>query len=609
MSHPSKPRLSAQQQTVVDFVQGPLLVIAGPGSGKTRVLTERVRALLTNVEGHFRILVLTFTNKAAEEMKERLLDLGDERQRAFVGTLHGFCLDVLAERGSLVGVDGAPNIFEQTKDRREVLRKAIHDDPVLQEELDQAPDPKARAQRVDHWLQMISRIKSHPISYAVIEDDLERRVVECYEAGMRSCNAFDFDDLLLLTYKLLSENPKLANFYHRLYRFICVDEAQDLNEAQYAVISALANPDANVMLVGDPKQSIYGFNSSSPHYMESFATEFKAKRVELTENFRSSKAIVEMARMLDDTYLVEAQLPVEGALRVLVGKDEEDEALKIVESLLALFKEGHPDVEGTIGPSSCAILGRNRFVLLAVEDGLVAAGIPFFKRLGSSYENESDIVDDFYLGLRVVANPKDRLHLAALCKKWKAIDDSPGVDGMQTLTRLAEQSADADAAIVVGALTSIQNLGGRVNLASAFKSLRTFADGLEEASRLSIYEDVAVMEHEWDQYLRRGSGQQTLTGFLGAKALGSASRPSSSGVALLTVHAAKGLEFDIVFIAGMAEGTFPDYRARGKELLEERRNAFVAVTRSRRLLFLSYPATRRMPWGGLRNQSPSQFLL
>ena len=144
MTNAFNARLSVQQAEVVSHVEGPLLVIAGPGSGKTRVLTERIRQLLTNVPGHFRILALTFTNKAADEMRDRLLDLSDERERAFIGTLHSFCLDMLTERGKLVGVEGTPNIFEQFKDRKEVLLKAVDEDLLLSDEINQIEDSKER---------------------------------------------------------------------------------------------------------------------------------------------------------------------------------------------------------------------------------------------------------------------------------------------------------------------------------------------------------------------------------------------------------------------------------------------------------------------------------
>lgn len=610
MTEAFKTRLSPQQLAVATHVDGPLLVVAGPGSGKTRVLTERIRHLLTDVPGHFRILALTFTNKAADEMKERLADLGDSRDRAFIGTLHGFCLEVLTERGKLVGVEGAPHIFEQAKDRREVLEKAVEEDYVLSEQLTQIEDTKERRKRVDKWLSSISHVKSHPITYAVVEDDEIRRVLEAYEAGMRACNAYDFDDLLLLTYKLLVDNPKLGDIYRRLYKFVCIDEAQDMNEAQYAVITALfSDTHKNVMMVGDPRQSIYGFNTSGPEYMERFGTEFGAKRVELTANYRSSRAVVDFAQTLDPNYMVDQQLPISGLVRVLRGTDEEDEARLIVDELERLFEDGHPDVEGGVQPGKCAVLGRTRFALLAIESEVKARSIAFYKRLSANHENESELVEDFLVALRVLANPKDRLHLTALAKRWKVAERQASAEFLTNLSAMAADAGQSRAVAVREAIEAVAKNQSRLDLMPAFVVLQKHADGLEETERLAIYEDIAVFRQEWDQFLRTATGSKTLGGFLSSKALGSTQKAAREGVALLTVHSSKGLEFEVVFMAGMADGMFPDYRATSaKERAEERRNAFVAATRSKRLLYLSYPATRVMPWGDVRRQSPSTYL-
>jgi DNA helicase-2/ATP-dependent DNA helicase PcrA len=610
MTEAFKARLSQQQLAVATYVDGPLLVVAGPGSGKTRVLTERIRHLLTNVPGHFRVLALTFTNKAADEMKERLADLGDARERAFIGTLHGFCLEVLTERGKLVGVEGVPNIFEQSKDRREVLEKAIEDDYVLSEQLGQIDDIKERRRRIDKWLSSISYVKSHPITCAVVEDEESRRVLEAYEAGMRACNAYDFDDLLLLTYNLLVDNPKLGDIYRRLYKFICVDEAQDMNEAQYAVITALcSDTHKNVMMVGDPRQSIYGFNTSGPEYMERFGTEFGAKRVELTANYRSSRAVVDFAQTLDRKYMVDQQLPIQGLVKLLRGADEKDEARLIADELERLFREGHPDVEGGIQPGKCAVLGRTRYALLAIESELKARDIAFYKRLSANHENESDVVEDFLIALRVLANPKDRLHLAALAKRWKVAERQASVDFLTNLRAMTADTGESRAGAVRDAIEAVAKNQSRLDLMPAFAGLQWYADCLEETGRLPIYEDVAVFRQEWDQFLRTATGPKNLGAFISSKALGSTQKATREGVALLTVHSSKGLEFEVVFMAGMAEGVFPDYRATSsKERAEEARNAFVAATRSKRLLYLSYPATRVMPWGGMRHQLPSIYL-
>jgi DNA helicase-2/ATP-dependent DNA helicase PcrA len=315
-------------------------------------------------------------------MEERLDDLGELGRRTFIGTLHGFCLDMLSDRGKPVGVASTPQIFEQFSDRKYVLAEAVAADPLLTHELMMADDPKDRTRKLEQWLRAISNVKNHPITMASISDPLEQRIFDAYNLGLQASGAYDFDDLLLLAYRLLAENEKIASFYRRLYRYVCIDEAQDLNEAQYAVVKVLCGADFNnVMMVGDPNQSIYGFTSSSPKYMQQFAREFHATKIELDENFRSSKVVVNIAHALEPTYLVKGQLPIEGDAELLVGDDEEGEAKLVADEIERLCKEGHPDIEGLVTPASCAVLGRTTYTMLAVEKELVSRQVPYFKRV------------------------------------------------------------------------------------------------------------------------------------------------------------------------------------------------------------------------------------
>ncbi|MDB5978164.1 MAG: UvrD/REP helicase, partial [Nevskia sp.] len=320
-------------------------------------------------------------------------------------------------------------------------------------------------------------------------------------------------------------------------------------------------------------------------------------------------AVVEKARSLDPNYSVAGQVPIAGECKVMVGNDSEDEAKLIADTMEALFAHGHADVEGPLTPSGCAVLGRTRFALLEVEAELRARSIPFYRRLTANHENESEAVEDFQLALRLIANPRDRLHFSALAKRWSVSAPTSVAVAIPAIEGMARLSSCPCAEVVVRAVNAIVNNSAKLDLMPAFEVLKSYADTLDEESLRAIYEDVAVFTLEWDQYLRTGSPGRSIVSFMSSKALGSTQKSTRDGVGLLTVHSAKGLEFDVVFVAGMAEGTFPDFRARpGPTMEEEKRSAFVAVTRSRRLLYLTYPRMRLMPWGDWRQQSPSRFL-
>jgi len=603
-------RLSNAQKVVVDHELGPLLVVAGPGSGKTRVLTERIRRLLTEKKDHFRILALTFTNKAANEMKERLSDIKGIEKRAFIGTLHSFCMEVLSNRGNAVGIEKLPNIFESHQDRKQVLVKGIMDDPFLRNILSGSPHNKEML--LNQWLDMISSAKNQLMLPEMVENSLEKKVYEAYDDYLHALNVLDFDDLLLLAYRLFQERPKIADFYRRQYRYICIDEAQDLNEAQYNVLRALCGSEhRNVVMVGDPKQAIYVWNGANPKYLDLFERDFNAEKISLNENFRSSRSVIEAAKALIPEYEIEGEPVILGSIKLIVGDNEQQEAIRVINCIKRLISSGHKDIEGPVTYERCAFLGRNRYVLSSAEEELKKQQIPYYKQLSSQHESESDLLRDFEIGLRIIANPLDKLHLNILLSRWKI--DNNIISSHNPITILSDikkyiKKDDHDA--VLSALILMIKNEQHIDFVRAIDHLNEYGKtkcNPEEYALIS--EDISIWKKNWDLFVRSKPGDtHSLSTFLGQVALGTTQQPRQDGIALLTVHSSKGLEFDVVVIFGMTEGTFPDYRAKGSALDEEKRNMFVAITRSKRVLILSYPKTRIMPWGSVREQKPSRYL-
>lgn len=612
-----KLRLSSRQLKVVNHRDGALLVIAGPGSGKTRVLTERIRLLLDEPDQHFRVLALTFTNKAANEMKERLTDVPNI-DRAFIGTVHSFCMEVLANRGAPVGIDGLPNIFESLEDRKQVLAKAVRESPFLAKLLQSQGNQRDQQSALGRWLERISEIKGAFTPSEMIDDDFERQLLDAYNAELKLSHAVDYDDLLLLTYQLFTTRPKVADLLRRQYRYISIDEAQDLNESQYRLLESLCGDDfRNVIMVGDPKQAIYVWNGADPLYMDKFRERFLAKVIELTENYRSSQEVVAAAKALDNSYEVEGQLAVKGLLEIRPCTDEYAEASFVSETIRLLCNDGHPDVEGEITPSRCAVLARNRFVFIPLESQLKADGLTYYlKTSASSYKSESEVMKDWELIIRLVSNPRDRLHRDILSKRW---DIPPNVSDalfqqdrpiQEIVTELAAQSKSERTSILIRASEALGWDAANPLFVKALSVLETASSDWSDDARELLLQDVHEWRKHWDFYVRsEQAGSRSLSSFLGKIALGTTQQPREDGVALLSVHSAKGMEFDVVFLIGMNEGTFPDFRAQGKSLEEEQRSAFVAVTRSKRLLYVSFPERKLMPWGDIKAQKPSRFLI
>lgn len=604
-------QLSQKQLQIVAHKDGALLVEAGPGSGKTRVLIERIKRLLSsNHRG--KVLALTFSNLAADEMKDRLSEdriFEEQLERVTVGTIHSFCLDLVQSRGNLIGLNSDMVLFESEDDRKTILKEVFLENQQFRDLLVRQQD---KNQVMQHILQLIIEQKKKFVlpencnindPFPLIYSEYNRKLVDQ--------NAMDFDDILFFAYRILTENSSVVRIYNSLYRYICIDEAQDLNFAQYQVIKALCGDSFNnVMMVGDANQSIYGFNGSNSDFMtKSFVTDFSPVVYKLNENYRSAKKIVEFANRLEH-YDSVTNYVYDGDLAATKLADEGAEARFVVDKIEKLMRNGHPDVEGQLFADRIAVIARNRYVFSYLEKELSDRAIPFFfKKNSTGIENESDYMKVFELAVRILINKKDYIHLTQL-KKLVGISHNitDNENGMSILREVLTQT-DYDSI-----LPALEVLDKEVlNFSTALNCLENVLSSLDDDERYLVSMDIQQWRNHWNKYcMLVPKENRTLTSFRNQIALGKTREIEvNNGVVLLTAHMSKGLQFDVIFIIGLSEGTFPDYRAvkaGGPQLSQEMNNMYVAVTRAKRLCYMTYPAKKHMPWGDIKNQSPSRYI-
>lgn len=601
-------RLSEKQQKIVDFSEGALLVKAGPGSGKTRVLIERIKKLLLSKK-RCKILALTFSNLAAEEMKQRLEEdkaVEEYIDNVTVGTIHSFALELVQRRGNLLGLQEELTLFENNTDRQKMLREVFLKDVEFKCILKNKDKPD---RFLSECLEMIAEQKKKFVSPSMYEgDETFKRLYAEYNQYLLEQNAIDFDDILFYAYRILVENPSIQNIYASLYKYICVDESQDLNYAQYQLIKALCGTNIkNVMFVGDENQSIYGFNGSNSDLMsKNFVEDFHPVVFELYENYRSAKKIVEYANRLENTDSV-SNYYYEGELRAFECVNEDAEADFIVTKIEELKRNGHPDIEVKPEYDDFAIIARNRYALASVEKKLKARNIPFYyKKTVNGIECESQFAKVLDLVLRVFLNRFDSVHM----KELTAILGCDMCEDEQGLEQLLK---DTNYACIVNVFPFFKDEAfnfGKV-LKELNESIQKATIGEEE--KYLIIGDLEEWNKHWKKYCSIvPSENRTLLSFRNSISLGKTQDVSGDkGVALLTAHMSKGLQYEVVFVVGLSEGTFPDYRAvsiGGKEMEQEKNNMFVAATRAKRLCYFTYPRYKKMPWGDTKFQKKSRFL-
>ena len=603
--------LSSEQKKIVDTIDGSILVKAGPGSGKTRVVIERIKKLL-KTKKRVRVLALTFSNLAADEMRERLemdSSIKDSLSHVTIGTIHSFCLDLVQKHKSLIGLQHDLMLFEDSSERKLILKNIFLQDIQLKQCLLQKKNPD---HILNDCLNKISELKRKFISPDTYSDRKFAQIYEAYNDSLRDQNAIDFDDILFFAYRILNENPRVAKLYTSVYKYICVDEAQDLNSAQYEVLRALCGSEfKNIMLVGDDKQSIYGFNGSDSRLMtEQFVKDFSPIPYELNENYRSATSIIKFANTIDGSNITAVNYKYEGELKAFSFIDERTEAKYIVDRICYLIKTGHKDIQGKLELENFAVIARNKYALNQLEEQLTERGIDyFFKRSSLGISNESDYMKMFDWGMRLFINPKDIVHLNKLKNKLQSVDIPFSSDIAIAQAELKKLFEDYQLCGISQSMDYWKD--SAFDLDKALNCIEGQIVSMNDEEHYLISNDIQQWRQHWKKYKNQISREyRSLSSFRSYVSLGKTQDTSNNtGISLLTAHMSKGLQYDVVFVIGLTEGTFPDYRAIGNdEMNQERNNFYVAVTRAKRLCYLTYPKKKKMPWGGERFQQESQFL-
>lgn len=613
--------LTPAQSAATNWVDGPLFVLAGPGSGKTRVLTTRVAKLLAETpDKSFRVIALTFTNKAADEMASRIeAFVPDQQQRATIGTFHSFCMQMLQQHGSHIGINPNFAIYSLESDRADLLKEAIRangldsDDERFLGTIDKL---KARLIQPEGCAK---RFKDSGVGQRV------ELVYGAYETALRRANALDFGSLIAQAYCLISTFPGVASHYRRAYAHWMFDEFQDTTDGQYRLIKALAGDGfRNVFAVADDDQIIYQWNGASYKQIQRFRADFNPTEIQLPTNYRCPPNIVAAANRLvvHNAQRTAAKQPLEAGKTTLLYPDgqhinllrystEEAEATGIAAGIAGIL-------EGKRG--QIAVLARTRALLERMKAALADAGVA-----AAIAQRRDDFRSAQFLwlaaALRLAARPADRRALDTLTgafNRWFDIGVS-SVD-IAASAEISGRSLLAEWAVAVGSGEDDQAdalTGMATALSTQRTTFRTFIDQVLEKLPAEGSEDATDIDEDRTAWvsLVRSIGQAIgrdagLDQFLQELALRSKEPPvPDNAVTLMTIHSAKGKEFDHVYVIGLAEEVLPSFQSvkageHSAEMEEERRNCFVAITRAREWLCLSY-ADRYRGWV----KPPSRFLL
>lgn len=635
--------LNAPQQEAVTHITGPLMIVAGAGSGKTKVLTTRIAHLMANGVDAFNILALTFTNKAAAEMKERVekILVNTEARNLYIGTFHSVFARVLRAEAHRIGYPNSFTIYD-TDDTRSVIKTVINELDLD----DKHYKPNVVHNRISSAKNALVSSEEYQNDYAIQQEDMHSNrpaIAQIYKAYQARCfknGAMDFDDLLLKMYELLRDFPEVLHKYQHKFKYILIDEYQDTNPVQYQIIKLLAAVHENICVVGDDAQSIYSFRGATIENILQFQKDYEdVAVVKLEQNYRSTQTILNIANEIIKNN--KSQIP-----KALWTDNSSGEKIRLVRTMTD--NDEGKFVADTIQEQKLrnhffnrefAILYRTNAQSRAYEESLRRMGIPYRIYGGVSFYQRKEI-KDFLAYLRVTVNTRDEEALKRIInypvrgigkttiEKTATIANEQNITFWDVLTRGAEFGFKA------GTLESINNF---VTMIRYFQSLLTpqnaydvavqvgkhtniikdlFTDKTTEG--LARYENIQELLNsikEWTESPMNEDGE------LGDKNLGAYlqqitlltdaddDKEDSDVVKLMTVHAAKGLEFTNVFVGGLEETLFPSGMSINtrEELEEERRLFYVAITRAKKHLWLTYTNTRYR-FGQLVQNDPSRFL-
>ena len=614
--------------------EGPLLVLAGAGSGKTRVITTRIAHLVALGVDPASILAVTFTNKAAGEMRERVAALAGERARGIsVGTFHAFCARLLREHGEAIGITRRFTICDAS-DQLSTVKQGMRELRVHETTM----HPSAVLARISLAKNRMQTPETFLAEGRDARDRLVGSLFQRYREALARTRALDFDDLLLEALRLLREHPKLRAHYRARYRYLLVDEYQDTNHPQYEIVREIAGGHRNVCVVGDDDQSIYGWRGADVAKILGFARDFEgATVVRLETNYRSTRQILEAASRViahNASRHAKALRSARGEgedVRFVRLKDEMAEAQFVVSEMRKLLRLEEAR------PRDFAVLCRTQVQFRPFEAELRANGLPYVVVGGMSFFDRKE-VRDVVAFLKLALNPRDETSLLrvintpargvgkASLDRVLAFATDQGIAASEAFERAAEVEGLSPRSVEgYRALREVLDQSGLEGAGSdlVFR-LGRFLERVgyrEEVSRL--YPDPMTREARWagvveilnfaENHVRR-SAEPSLHGFLEELALTSGDEPGDEpdfrgdAVTLMTLHAAKGLEFPRVFLAGLEEGLLPHARAVAEAgIEEERRLAYVGITRAMAALTLTW-AQERAKYGKRAISVPSRFL-